>query len=264
DDHAAGMLAKMARQTVNRTIQPDECRHSRMIFWQTSSFDLRFQFHGVREIAAGKQVREPVDNARRKIERFADLTRGTAPTIRDHVRGHGCTVFAVASINFLNYRFTAIAARKIKINIRPSFASLVEKSLEYEMIFHWVDRRDPEAITNSAIGGAAAALDHDVVFTAEIDDVPNDQEIAGETELAYQCKLFLDLTLHFRADRGVTLLRTEPDDGAQKRIHGVSNRHRVFRKFVSDIFERKCEPLSQARCVLNCFRQIREHCAHFA
>jgi hypothetical protein len=33
------------------------------------------------------------------------------------------------------------------------------------------------------------------VFTAEIDDVPNDQEIAGETELAYQRKLFFDLTL---------------------------------------------------------------------
>jgi len=44
----------------------------------------------------------------------------------------------------------------------------------------------------------------------------------------------------------------------------MSDRHRVFGEFVSDIFKRKCEPLSQARCVLNCFRQIRENCAHFA
>src|SRR6476620_6421827 len=210
------MLAKVSWQTVNRTIQPDECGHPRMVFRQTGAFDLRFQFHRVREIAAGKQVREAVDNARRKIERFADLTRGAAPAIRDHVRGHGCTVFAVAPINFLDHCFPPIATGKIKINIGPAFAALVEESFKYEMIFHRIDRRDPEAITNGAVGGAAAALDHDVVFTAEIDDVPNDQEIAGETELAYQRKLFLDLTLHFRADRCVTLLRTEPDDGAQK------------------------------------------------
>src|SRR4029077_7075952 len=105
---------------------------------------------------------------------------------------------------------------KIKIDIRPAFAALIEKPFKYEMTFHRVDRGDSEAITHSAVGGTAAALDHDVVFTAEIDDVPNDQEIAGETELAYQRKLFFDLTLHFPADRGVTLLRTEPDDGAQK------------------------------------------------
>src|SRR5262249_15653921 len=165
---------------------------------------------------AGKQVREPVDNARRKIQRFADLTRGAAPAICDHVRRHGCAVFAVTPINFLDHCFPPIAAGKIKIDIRPAFAALVEESFEYEMIFHGIDRRDPEAITNGAIRGAAAALDHDVVFTAEIDDVPNNQEIAGETEFANQCELFFDLTFHFRTDRGVTLLRTEPDDSAQK------------------------------------------------
>src|SRR4029434_3940215 len=120
--------------------------------------------------------------------------------------------------------FPPIATGKIKINIRPAFAALVQESFKYEMIFHRINGGNPEAITNGAIGGAAAALDHDVVFTAEIDDVPNNQEIAGETELTYQREVFFDLTLHFRADRGVTLLRTEPDDGAQKRIHGVSNR----------------------------------------
>src|SRR6476646_9852934 len=199
------MLAKMTRQTVNRAIQPDEGWHPRMMFRETCGFDLRFQFHRVREIAAGKEVREPVDNARRKIQRFANLTRGAAPTIADHVCGHGCAVFAVTPINFLDHCFPPIATGKIKINIRPAFAAFVQESFEYEMIFHRINRRDPEAITNGAIGGAAAALDHDVVFTAEIDDVPNNQEITGETKLAYQCEFFFDLTLHFRTNRGITL-----------------------------------------------------------
>src|SRR5262249_29942124 len=145
-----------------------------------------------------------------------DLTRRTAPTIRDHVCRHGCAVFAVTPVNFLDHCFSPIAAGKIKIDIRPSFAALVQESFEYEMIFHRIYRRDSEAITDGAIGGAAATLNHDVVFTAEIHDVPNDQEIAGETELAYQCEFFLDLAFHLRADCGVTLLRTEPDDSAQK------------------------------------------------
>src|SRR6476620_6143780 len=156
------MLAQMSRQTVNRAIQPDEYGHPRMMFRQTGSFDLRFQFHRVREIAAGKQVREPIDNARRKIERLADFTRGAPPSIRDHVRSHGCAMFAVTPINFLDHCFPPIPAGKIKINIRPTFAALVEESFEYEMIFHRVDRGDSEAITNGAIGGAAAALDHNV------------------------------------------------------------------------------------------------------
>ena len=170
----------------------------------------------MRKIAAGKQVREPIDDAWRKIQRLANLAGGAASAIRDHVRGHGCAMFAVAPVNLLDYSFPAIATGKIEINIRPAFAALIEKPFEHEMIFHRINRRDPEAITDGAIGGAAAALNHDVVFPTEIDDVPNDQEIAGEPEFHYQRKFFLDLTLHFRTNRRVTLLRTEPDNGAQK------------------------------------------------
>src|SRR5262249_17924692 len=144
------------------------------------------------------------------------LARRTAPAIRDDVRGHGCAVFAVTPINFLDHCFTAVTAGKIEIDIRPAFAALVQKAFEDEMIFHRIDWRDSEAITDRAVRCATADLDHDVVFPAEIDDIPDDQEIAGETELRDQRELFFDLAFHFRADRRVPLLRAEPDDGAQK------------------------------------------------
>src|SRR5215469_1653856 len=185
-----------------------------MMFRQTGGFDLRFQFHRVGKIAAGKQVREPVDDARRKIECLADLADRAASAIGDHIRGHGRAVFTVTAINFLDHRFPAIAAGQIEIDIWPAFAALVEKTFKNEMIFHRIDRRDPEAITNRAVSGAAPSLDHDVVFTAEVDDVPNNQKIAGKPELRDQGELFLDLMFYLRADRGVTLLRTEPDDSA--------------------------------------------------
>ena len=90
------------------------------------------------------------------------------------------------------------------------------KRSKTRLIAHRIDRRDPEAITNRAVRRAAAALDHDVVFAAEIDDVPDDQEISGEPEFGYQREFFLELAFHFCADRGVTLLRAEPDDRPQK------------------------------------------------
>ena len=145
-----------------------------MVFRQTGGFDLRFQFHRVREIAAGEQMRKPVDDAGGKVERFANLARRTAPAIGDHVRGHGRAVFAVTAINFLDHRFATVATGKIKIDVRPAFPVLVQKTFKHEMIFHWINRGNPEAITDRAISSASTALYHDVVFAAEIDDVPDD------------------------------------------------------------------------------------------
>ena len=58
-----------------------------------------------------------------------------------------------------------------------------------------IDRRDAEAITNRAVRRAAAALHHDVVFAAEIDDVPDDQKIAGEPEPLDEAQFLFELVV---------------------------------------------------------------------
>src|SRR6266513_707288 len=130
------------------------------------------------------------------------------------------------------------------------------------MTAHRIDRRDAETITNSAIGGAAAALHHDVMFTAKIHDIPDDQKISWEPELAYECEFFFELPFYRDADRRITLLRAKPRNRAQERIHIVTLRHGKRGKFVTDVFERKCEPLSQPRRVFNCFGQVAKKFAH--
>ena len=204
----------------------------------------------MRKIAVREKMRETVQNIRGKIQRFADLARRAASAISDDVRGHGRAVFAVTPINFLDDAFAPIAARQIEIDVRPAFAAFAEETFEDEMIAHRIDRRDPEAKTDRAVRRAAAALHHDVVFAAEIDDVPDDQKITGEAELLDERQLFIQLRRHGRADRGVALLRAEERDGAQKRIHRVALRHREIGKFVAEIFERKLEALREAhRCL---------------
>ncbi len=131
----------------------------------------------------------------RKIERLADLARGAPAAISDDVRGHGRAVFAVTPVNFLDDALAPVAARQIEIDVRPAFAAFAQETFEDEMVAHRIDRRDPEAKTNRAVRRAPAALHHDVVFAAEIDDVPDDQKITGEPELLDERQLFLELRL---------------------------------------------------------------------
>src|SRR5216684_6056408 len=118
-------------------------------------------------------MRKAIENARQKIQRLADFARGTPASIRNHIRGHGRAMFAVTAVNFLNDAFAPVAARQIEIDVRPTFAPFTEKALEDEMIAQRIDRRNAETITDRAVCSAAAALHHDVVLAAEINDVPD-------------------------------------------------------------------------------------------
>src|SRR6266568_6668037 len=117
------------------------------------------------------------------------------------------------------------------------------------MIAHRINGSNGEAITNRTVRGAAAALHHDVIFAAEIHDVPYDQKISREPELGNERQFFFEFLLHHGADRRIALLRAKPDDRAQKRIHRVTGWYGELGKFVTDVFERKRESLSQARGV---------------
>ena len=162
-----------------------------MRFRQAGLLDLRCQIERMREIAVGEEAGETIENIGRKVECLADLTRGAAAAIGNHVRGHGRAVLAVTPVNFLDNAFAPVATWQIEIDIGPAFAAFVQKPFEDEMIADRIDRRNAKAITDRAVGGAAASLHHDVVFAAKIHDVPDDEKIAGETELADEGEFFL-------------------------------------------------------------------------
>ena len=143
------------------------------------------------------------------------------------------------------------------------FRLSLRKRSKTRLIADRIHRRDAEAKTNRAVRRAAAALHHDVVFAAEIDDVPDDQKITGEPEPLDQGQLLFELPLHGRADRRVTLLRAKECDRAQERIHVVPVRNRKCREFVTDIFEGKFEALGQTRRVFDRLRAIAKERAHF-
>jgi hypothetical protein len=223
---------------------------------------LRTQVEGVRKIAACEKMGETVEDVGGKVEGLPNFPCRAAAAITDDVGRHGGTMFPVTPIHFLDHAFAAIAARQIEIDVRPAFPALAQETLENEIVADRIDRRDPEAITNRAVRSATATLDHNVVFAAKIDDVPDDQKITGEPEALDEAEFFFQLPFHRGADGAVTLLRAEEGDGAEERIHVVAVRNRERREFVANVFERKFETVRKARGVFDGVRAIGKQRTH--
>ena len=100
---------------------------------------------------------------------------------------------AVALVDVLDDALAPVAARQVEVDVGPLAALLGEEALEEQLHAHGVDGGDAEAVADRAVGGGAAALHQDALAPAEVHDVPDDQEVAGELELADERQLALDL-----------------------------------------------------------------------
>src|SRR6185369_5183277 len=142
-----------------------------------------------------------------------------ASAVADHVGCHGRAMFAVATIDLLNYRFTAVAAWKVDVNVGPIFASLAQESFKEKFAANRIDRGDAEAVANGAIGSAAATLRHNVVLAAKPHNVRDDQEVSTKTELLDEHQFLLELLFYGLAQlRAITAACAGESLGAQFRF----------------------------------------------
>ena len=100
---------------------------------------------------------------------------------------------AVALVDVLDRLLALIAARQIEIDVGPFAALFGEEALEQQLHADRIDGGDSERVTDRAVGGRATALHQNVLAAAEVDDVPDDQEVAGQIELFDERQLALDL-----------------------------------------------------------------------
>ena len=152
-----------------------------------------------------------------EAERLAHFARRAAAAIGDDVGGHRRAEPAVFLVDVLDHLLAAIAARQIEIDVGPLAALFRQEALEQQIHPDRIDRGDPEAVADGAVGRRAAPLHEDVVLPAEIDDVPDDQEVAGELELLDEIELARDLRARAVVIRPVALARADVGDLAQER-----------------------------------------------
>jgi hypothetical protein len=168
-----------------------------------------------------------------------------APAVRDDVGRHARAELAVALVDVLDHPLAPIAAREIEIDVGPLAALFGEEPLEEQVHADRIDGRDAEAVADGAVGGRAAALHEDVVLPAEVDEVPDDQEIAGEIELLDQIELARDLRPGAVVVRPVPLARPHLRDLPQERHHRLARRHGVLGEAIAEIRHRVRESIGQ-------------------
>ena len=136
-----------------------------------------------------QQPRKPVEHFRVERQRLADFARRRTSAIGDHIGRHRRAQFAVSLIDILNRALALISAWQIQINIRPLAALLGKKSLEKQIHAHRIHGGNAQRIADRAVGRRPASLHQNIFLAAEADNVPNDQEIAGEIELLDQLRV---------------------------------------------------------------------------
>ena len=169
---------------------------------------------------------------------------------------------SVLLVDVLDDALAPIAARQIEIDVGPLAALLGEEALEQQVHPDRIDRGDPEAVADGAVGRRAAPLHEDPLLAAEVDDVPDDEEVAGEIELLDQIQLALELPRVPRLDRPVALARARLGDLAEERGHRLSRRHRVLGKAVAEIRHRVDEPIGELARGRERFGHVGEELRH--
>ena len=144
---------------------------------------------GIDELELVHHPGQPIDLPFVEVERLADLARRALAAIGDDVGRHGGAVLAVLLVDVLDHALAAVAARQVEIDVGPLAALFRQEPLEQQLHADRIDGGDAEAVAHGAVGGRAAALHQDVLLPAEIDDVPDDQEVAGQLELLDQVEL---------------------------------------------------------------------------
>jgi hypothetical protein len=132
-------------------------------------------------------------------------------------------------------RSPLIAAWQVEIDIGPLAALFGKKTFKEQIHANGIDCRNPEHITNSAVCGGPAALDKNAVAAAELNDVPDNQEVAFKRQLLDKLKFTLNLFPVTLCKRTITLARACIDALAQERSHRFAIRNRVARKLISEV-----------------------------
>ena len=98
---------------------------------------------------------------------------------------------AVAPVDVLDDLLAAVAL-DVDVDVRRAVALGRQEALEQQTERHGIRLGDAEGVADRAVGRAASPLAEDVGAVAELDEVPHDEEVAGEAEALDHLELVVD------------------------------------------------------------------------
>ncbi len=146
------------------------------------------------------EVGEAAEDGLGETEHLAHLADGALAAVGDDVGGHGGTARGEAAVDLLDDGLAALAAGEVEVDVGPGLAALAEESFEQELVADRVAGGDAERVADGGVGCGAAPLDEDALLAGEVDDVPDDEEVAAEAELGDDAQLVVELVADFLAE----------------------------------------------------------------
>ena len=135
---------------------------------------------------AGTSLVMLVDFAEGHVERAADVLErrlGAERAEGDDLRDLLAAVFLGDVLD----HFAAAIGAEVDVDVGHADAFRIEEALEEQAVVQRVDVGDPHRVADQASGGrTAAGTDRDALRFGVADEVPNDQEVAGELHLLDQ------------------------------------------------------------------------------
>ena len=265
DHHAARVLAQVPRQILDAAPEPGEVLHARLGGIAAGLAQVREQAVArIRVLPVAHELGEPLDRVGGQPQGLADLARRAAPAIGDHVGGHGRAEAPVALVDVLDHRFAPVAARQVEIDVGPLAALLGEEALEEQLHAHRVHRGEAERVAHRAVGRGAAPLHQHVVGAAVLDEVPDDEEVAGQVEAADQGQLVLDLPPRLLGERprAVPVAGSRVGELAQEAERRLAPGQRVVGEAVAQVLQGEAEPQRQLAGIGHRLGAVREEPLH--
>jgi hypothetical protein len=145
DHHASGVLSQVARQVLQRHHQFQELADARMVEVEPGFAERLLGLLGmIMPTPARNQFGERVECADFEAQHLAGLPGGHASAVGYDVGRHGGAQLSIARVDVLDHALALLAARQIKIDIRPLAALFGEKALEQQVHADRVNRGDAQ------------------------------------------------------------------------------------------------------------------------
>ena len=188
------MLAEVPRQILHFLAELKKFANAMLPEVQTCILKLpRERVLGIRVFPGAHETGQAVQSFGVEGKDFSNFASGGLAAIGDDVRGHRRSQLSVAFVDILDHPFPLVATREVEINVRPFPALFGKEPFKEKIHSHGIDGGDSQGITDRAVGRGTSALHENVLFPAEANDVPDDEEIAGEVEFLDHRQFVLDL-----------------------------------------------------------------------
>ncbi len=164
------------------------------------------------------QTGEPGLHSGAEAQRLAHFPCSGAAAIGDDIGAHRSSELAVALVNVLDGTLAVDTRGQIQVDVRPLAPNLREKALEEQLHADRVHGGDAKRVADGGVGGGAATLNQDAVFPAELDDVPDDEEVAGKSQLRDEREFRIDLLVGFSSQLRAGLRAIAPRHATPSKV----------------------------------------------